>query len=455
MQTLPRFKTKLITLTTGAALAVGSVAGPVLLADQPGDKPGEKVETPAVPSQPGAATDAASDTAPAAAPQQSASVTPEAKKLIEQIDAAYANLQRLELAGTYAADLDAAGQQRKESKNFTATFAAPNKFRHLMQEDILVGSTGEKAYAYLEANKRYTQADAPKEKAEVAKMPDPIPQVVQMQNPSLMFALAKSAAAELSGTFSEIKKVEDTKLDGQAAYPTLSLTLPNRMVVTMLFDPQTHLLRRSSTDIKPMLEQRGTPEVKNATLTVDYTSVKANDAAAVKDDQFAWAPPEGARDQAEMAAAQDAGGEPSELEGKPAPAFSIKDMNDKTVALKDLKGKVVVMDLWATWCPPCRASLPHLDKLHEETKDKGVSVFAVNVQEDKEDVANFIKQTNLKTPVLLDADGAVSQAYRAKGIPQTVVIGKDGTVKKVIVGFGGEETAKELKAAVDQALSAS
>ena len=445
MQTLPRLRTPLLSLS---ALSLALLAAAVAFADQPGaEKP-----QPAGASAPAAEPAAQDDAAPA--PQQSASVTPEAKQVIDRIDAAYGAIKRLELAGTYSADLDAAGQQRKESKTFTATFAAPNKFRHLMQDDILVGSTGEKAYVYMESNKRYTQAEAPKEKAQLENMPEPIPQVIQMQNPALMLAVVKSAAAELSGTFADIKKVDDTKLAGDAAaYPTLLMTLPNRMVVTMLFHPETHLLRQARTDIKPMLEERGTPDVKNATLVVDYTTVKADDAAAVKDEQFAWAPPEGARDQAEMAAAGGApGGDPKELEGKPAPAFALKGMDDKTVSLKDLKGKVVVIDLWATWCPPCRASLPHLDKLHEETKDKGVAVFAVNVQEDKDDVQAFIKQTNLKSPVLLDADGAMSQAYKARGIPQTVVIGKDGAVKKVIVGFGGEPTAQELKQAVEQAL---
>ena len=444
MQTLPRLR------TAALSLSVALLAGAFAFGDQPEQKKPDRAAEPAAQPVPEpAAGQAAHEEAPA--PQQKATVSPEAKKVIDQVDAAYAGVKRLELAGTYSADLDAAGQQRKESKTFTATFAAPNKFRHLMQDDILVGSTGDKAYAYQESSKRFMQSEAPKEKVELVKMPEPIPGVIQMQNPALVLAVTKSAAAELSTTFADIKKVDDTKLSGDgASYHTLLMTLPNRMVVTMLFHPETHLLRQARTDIKPMLEERGTPDVKNATLTVDYTTVKVNDQAKVADEQFAWAPPEGAREQAEEAVAQ--AGEPSELEGKAAPAFSIKDMNDKTVSLKDLKGKVVVMDLWATWCPPCRASLPHLDKLYEETKDKGVSVFAVNVQEDKEDVANFIKQTNLKTPVLLDADGAVSQAYKASGIPQTVVIGKDGKVTKVIVGFGGEPTARELKNAVEAAL---
>jgi hypothetical protein len=309
-------------------LSLTLLAGALALADQPGDKPAAgDVNVPAPADEKAAQPAAAPESKPAA------SVSPEAKKVIEQVDAAYGALKRLELAGTFSADLDAAGQQRKESKPFTATFSAPNKFRHAMQDDILVGSTGEKAYAYLEADKKYSQAEAPKEKGGLNDMPEPIPQVIQMQNPALVLAVVKSAAAELSGTFTDIKKVDDTKLDGdQAAYPTLLMTLPNRMVVTMLFHPETHLLRQSRTDIKPMLEERGTPDVKNATLVVDYTTVKADDAAVVKDEQFAWAPPEGARELAAEAAAQ--GGEASELEGKPAPAFALKDMNDKTVSLE-------------------------------------------------------------------------------------------------------------------------
>ena len=447
MQTF-RLRTPLSSL---AALSLALLAGALAFADQPEQKKQDAA------GEAAAAKEApAGDPAPAAAAQKvSANVTPDAKQVIDQVDAAYAKIQKLELAGTFSADIDAAGQKIKESKPFTATYAAPNKFRHAMQGDILVGSTGKKAYAYLESDKRYSQGDAPKDKPRLEQMPEPLPRVIPMQNPSLMLAIVKSAAAELSGMFTDIRKVDDSKVSGdESAYPTLQLTLPNRMVVTMLFHPETHLLRQARTDIKPMLDERGTPDVKNATMVVDYTTVKADAGAAVKDDQFAWAPPQGAKDFADAPADGPGGGTAaaSELEGKPAPAFALKDLGDKTVSLKDLKGKVVVLDLWATWCPPCRASLPHLDKLYEESKGKDVAIYAVNLQEEKDDVEGFIKQTNLKTPVLLDKDGAVAQAYKANAIPQTVVIGKDGNVAKVFVGFGGEESAKKLKEAVEQAM---
>lgn len=422
------------------------------LADQPGDKDAK----PAAPDPTaGVAAPGENDKKDEAAPQQ-AKVSPEARQVVDQVDAAYSKIKSLELAGVFSADLDAAGEQRKESKKFNASYAAPNKFRHLMEDDILVGSTGAKAYAYLQDRNLYTQSEAPKEKAQLQAMPEPIPQVIQMQNPALMLAVVKSASAELGTMFTEIKKVEDTKITGEsAALPTLQLTLPNKMVVTMAFHPETHLLRQARTDIKPMLLERGTPDVKNATLTVDYTTVKADADASVKDEQFAWAPPQDAKDMAEVAAAQGpagGGGEASELEGKAAPSFELMDMADKKVALGDLKGKVVVLDMWATWCLPCRASLPHLDKLTESVKGKDVAVYAVNMQEDKDDVQKFIDSTKLKTPVLLDSKGSVGQAYKANAIPQTVVIGKDGKVRKVFVGFGGEESAKALKNAVEEAM---
>ena len=392
------------------------------------------------------------DAAPA---PKTATVTPEAKKVIEQVDAAYGKLKTLELAGTFSGDINAAGEERKENKKFTASFSAPNKFRHLMEEDILIGSTGDKAYAYLQDRNLYAQSEAPKEKGELEKLPEPIPQVIQMQNPSLMLAVVKSAASQLSENVSDIKRTDDVTLDG-AAFQALQLTLPNKIIVTMLFHPETHLLRQTRSDIRPMLEQRGTPDVKQAVLTVDYTTVKPD--ASVKEDQFAWAPPQTARDIAEVkqadAAAQAGGaeGEASALEGKAAPDFKLKGMDGKEVALSGLKGKVVVLDMWATWCPPCRASLPHLDKLYQSVKDKGVNVYAVNVQEEADDVEAFVKKTNLTVPVLLDKDGAVSQAYKASAIPETIIIGKDGKVAKVFIGFGGEETAREMKAAVEKAM---
>src|SRR4051794_14748745 len=167
-------------------------------------------EDPAAPAAPAAEKAAEKQEKQPDAPKADApraKVTPDAQKVIDDVDAAYGKLKTLELAGTFSGDIQAAGEQRKETKKFTASFAAPNKFRHAMEEDILIGSTGQKAYAYLQDRNVFTQAEAPKEKApELESLPEPIPQVMQMQNPSLMLALVKSAAGQLGTTFSDIQK---------------------------------------------------------------------------------------------------------------------------------------------------------------------------------------------------------------------------------------------------------
>ncbi len=130
--------------------------------------------------------------------------------------------------------------------------------------------------------------------------------------------------------------------------------------------------------------------------------------------------------------------------GTPAPDFTLKQLDDHDVKLSSLKGNVVVLDFWATWCGPCVASLPKLNELNQQESPHGLKVIAVNLQEDKDTVQAFVSKKNWTLPVVLDTDGAVATLYKADAIPQTVVIGKDGTIKKVFVGGGNEEAITAL-----------
>ena len=153
-----------------------------------------------------------------------------------------------------------------------------------------------------------------------------------------------------------------------------------------------------------------------------------------------------------------AGNDTNTLQGKPAPDFSLKTLEDKDVKLSDLKGKVVLVDMWASWCPPCRASLPHIQALSVDKAraDKGLVVLALNAtksgSETKEKAAQYVKDNKYTFTVPLDAEGATLKAYLVRGIPTTVVVGKDGNIAKVFIGFGGEATAKAIDEAIDAAL---
>lgn len=154
--------------------------------------------------------------------------------------------------------------------------------------------------------------------------------------------------------------------------------------------------------------------------------------------------------------AAQSGQDPTSLVGKPAPDFTLKTLDDQEVKLSALKGSVVVVDFWATWCPPCRKSLPHLQAIsvNEELAKKGLKVFAVNARETKDKIEPFMKENKYSFSVPMDTTGETMKAYLVRGIPTTVIVGHDGVIKNVFVGFGGDESAKQLDQAIEAALKA-
>ena len=129
---------------------------------------------------------------------------------------------------------------------------------------------------------------------------------------------------------------------------------------------------------------------------------------------------------------------------KKAPDFQLKDLDGNTVKLADLRGRVVLVDFWATWCPPCRKALPHLQEIHEEFDGQGVSV--VGIATDRQGasvVAPFVEDNGLTFTVVL-ADGKVDRDFGGvRGIPTTLIIEPDGNVVGKFVGYQDKEIYRE------------
>jgi peroxiredoxin len=110
----------------------------------------------------------------------------------------------------------------------------------------------------------------------------------------------------------------------------------------------------------------------------------------------------------------------------PAPDFELKDSPGKQFFLDELRGKVVFLNFWATWCPPCIEEMPAMEKLHAELEKAGLVILAVNFQESPERVQDFFAKHKLTFTPLLDRDGKVAELYQARALPVTVTINKRG-----------------------------
>jgi peroxiredoxin/outer membrane lipoprotein-sorting protein len=370
--------------------------------------------------------------------------------LAASVSSAYQKLQSLEQAGTLSVTIDAAGQKSTTEHALSARFAAPAKFVHEVKDQLTVASTGEKTFIYLPPARQYVELAALSEKTTPERMPEGVVEALRDQNPSLLLAIAADPIAALQPIDGSLQAIPAIDLGG-VAHPTLQLAREDGLVFRLLIDPQTKLLRQARIDASETLRKAGVPSVAKASIVIDYASTSANPTLA--DDAFAWAPPKSARQIGAAGGEELMSGAGHPLEGKPAPAFTLASLEGNDVSMADLKGKVVVLDFWATWCPPCREGLPHLAKLAGDHANQPFQLYAVNVREDAAKVKAFLEQSRLELPVLMDAKGAVAQQYGVSGIPQTVIVGKDGTVRKVFVGFGPGSGA-QIDAAVKAALAA-
>jgi thiol-disulfide isomerase/thioredoxin len=118
-----------------------------------------------------------------------------------------------------------------------------------------------------------------------------------------------------------------------------------------------------------------------------------------------------------------------------APDFSLKDLSGKSVNLASFRGHPVLLDFWATWCGPCRQSIPMVQAFYLKNKDHGLVTLGLNVDQDPSGVYSFVKQMHMTYPVLLAGNSAVSDHYAVEGIPLFILVAPDGHVIRRYEGF--------------------
>jgi thiol-disulfide isomerase/thioredoxin len=126
--------------------------------------------------------------------------------------------------------------------------------------------------------------------------------------------------------------------------------------------------------------------------------------------------------------------------GQPAPAFNLKKIGaDGSLSLADMKGKVVLVDFWASWCGPCRQSLPLYNKLRAEFPRQDFDIVAINLDEDVADAKTFLTQHPVEYTALQNPQGDIAKAFDLKGMPSSYLVDRDGVVRATHVGFDSKD----------------
>jgi len=139
---------------------------------------------------------------------------------------------------------------------------------------------------------------------------------------------------------------------------------------------------------------------------------------------------------ADKSGASTSGKIPAPQQGFLAPDFELKTPKGETVKLSDLRGQAVLVNLWATWCPPCRAEMRTIETMYNEYKDQGFTVLAVNMtyQDVPLDVMPFVNEQKLTFPILLDETGEMANAYQLKSLPSSFFLNREGIINEVVIG---------------------
>ncbi|MBW7865391.1 MAG: redoxin domain-containing protein [Candidatus Hydrogenedentes bacterium] len=235
------------------------------------------------------------------------------------------------------------------------------------------------------------------------------------------------------------KEIDGTACDG------VRLEYEGFEVTAWLAPGETRVLREFTADLAKSIPE---PEAgkEKTTVLVTFTLSNWQPNIALADDKFTFTPPEGVtlnvREEPEGALKK----------GAPAPDFTLPLLGGGEVKLSTNKGKVVILDFWASWCGPCRQAMPIVDKVAHEMADQGVLLYAVNLREDEDRIRTFLDSQKLKTTVLLDKEGDAAEDYGVESIPMLVVVDPKGNVSEIFQGVGPDletDLRNALKAALE------
>jgi thiol-disulfide isomerase/thioredoxin/outer membrane lipoprotein-sorting protein len=410
----------------------------------------------------------------AAAP---ADIEPEARAVLERVAKTYQALPAYADHGSFKFSLKVNDEVQEQSTSLTLAFVRPDKLC-FETDGVRLVSDGEHLVTTRAALKKYMSQEAPKAITPAAVLGGPLGAMLGGSPAAapvlvvLEMLTGETPVESLTENAESVALEADRELDGKTLKSVLILQ-PQGSGYRLLIDPATNLIRRLELTIPAeVLKEKAPPGTTLGDPEIAWTSGEiATEPPAAE--TFAFNPPADYTEVKAAEAAAPAAAERNALVGQPAPDFQfevIDGTKTKTVTKADLKGKVVLLDFWATWCPPCREELPEIQALAERLAKNAnaakVSVVAVSqdrAEDGNEAVRKLVESTlnELKVPgllkgpvasVALDPAQSVGDAFGVQGIPTLVLLDPEGVVQAVHVGYK-EGIGEELQGDIETLLS--
>lgn len=384
---------------------------------------------------------------------------PDPDQLVRQMATLYGKAKTVQVSCSTTTHVEGAGLDNKSTITMSIVAEKPNRLairttRGMMGSDII--SDGEKMFTYVSALKTYREREAPAKYDELFQ--DPGMAAAGGMGVFVLQLVAENPYDSIMDGVTSTEYVGKESLDGVDVHH-LRFTQEQfdwEMWLRAGDDPLLHQLSVDVTkSMGAMLGQGGQDPQMKITMVKRYEDWKLDEAVAPN--TFVFKPPadakpagsflEGLKQLAQKEKVQ------SPLIGQPAPSVDLALLDGGRLSLQNHANQdIVMLDFWATWCPPCRREMPVVVEVAQQYRDRGVVFYAINMREDRGTIQKYLDETQLDVTVALDTTGSVGAAYGARSIPTLVLIDRSGVVRDVHTGFA-PSLRDDLVKEIDELLS--
>jgi peroxiredoxin/outer membrane lipoprotein-sorting protein len=368
-------------------------------------------------------------------------VNPE--KLLERVEQQYENLQQYRFKAQVISNIKAGGRTQNSEVPITYASDGPGRIYLYVdqQQPMKVVSNGSKTWTYMPDLNQYT--------VEQAAQLEPTGEQGQQQQSQTqgLIQLAEQLIAQYATITDRMTKavhVKDSVLtleQGERPVYVIEATYDAKVQsANFEMEPQRYYIDKDTELVlrqvnhASMDDPNGQGRVSMKQM-IDISSAELEPQFAAN--TFDFSPPSGAQQVEQFQAPQGPSGlenQQSPLVGETAYNFDLTNLEGKSVSLDEFRGKIVLIDFWATWCAPCREAHPHIQDIYDEYKDDGLVVLGVN-NESKKKAAQYMEENNYTFPTLLDLDRKVQARYQVSAIPNVFIINREGDVAANLIGY--------------------